>query len=87
MIWRSFILRLTLRSYIGGTGEGQHDAAWLIPLCLQLFPAVILGIGMVCVSGRPHLFASHLTHTDLYAVQPQVVGSSWTRERGKEDSR
>jgi MFS family permease len=34
-------------NYIGGSGEGQSDAAWLVPLCLQLFPAVILGIGMI----------------------------------------
>lgn len=34
-------------NYIGGTGEGQHDAAWLVPLCLQLVPAVFLGAGMV----------------------------------------
>jgi hypothetical protein len=34
-------------NYIGGTGETQSDAAWLIPLCLQLFPAVILFVGMI----------------------------------------
>lgn len=34
-------------NYIGGTGEGQSDAAWMIPLCLQLFPAIILGVGMI----------------------------------------
>jgi hypothetical protein len=34
-------------NYIGGTGETQSDAAWLVPLCLQLFPAVILFVGMI----------------------------------------
>jgi hypothetical protein len=34
-------------NYIGGTGETQSDAAWLIPLCLQLFPALILFVGMI----------------------------------------
>ncbi|PGH04419.1 hypothetical protein AJ80_08530 [Polytolypa hystricis UAMH7299] len=34
-------------NYIGGTGVGQSDAAWLIPVCLQLAPAIVLGVGMV----------------------------------------
>ncbi|KAK3680539.1 hypothetical protein LTR37_021191 [Vermiconidia calcicola] len=32
--------------FIGGTGAGQKDAAWLVPLCLQLVPAVLLGAGI-----------------------------------------
>lgn len=32
-------------NYIGGTGNTQKDAAWLVPLCLQLVPALILGAG------------------------------------------
>ena len=40
-------------NYIGGSGEGQSDAAWLVPLCLQLFPAVILGIGMIFMVSLP----------------------------------
>ncbi|KAL4955460.1 general substrate transporter [Aspergillus filifer] len=34
-------------NYIGGTGAGQSDAAWLIPICLQLLPSTILAVGMV----------------------------------------
>ncbi|KAL2812569.1 general substrate transporter [Aspergillus cavernicola] len=34
-------------NYIGGTGEGQSDAAWLIPICLQLLPSTTLAGGMV----------------------------------------
>ena len=34
-------------NFIGGTGEGQSDAAWLIPVCLQLLPAVVLAAGML----------------------------------------
>ena len=33
-------------NYIGGTGATQKDAAWLVPLCLQLLPALILLGGM-----------------------------------------
>lgn len=40
-------------NYIGGSGEGQSDAAWLVPLCLQLFPAAILGIGMIFMVNSP----------------------------------
>jgi MFS family permease len=40
-------------NYIGGTGEGQHEAAWRIPLALQLVPAVILGIGILFMPFSP----------------------------------
>lgn len=34
-------------NYIGGTGAGQSDAAWLVPVCIQLLPAIILAAGMM----------------------------------------
>ncbi|KAI7386995.1 putative MFS monosaccharide transporter [Hortaea werneckii] len=34
-------------NYIGGTGDGQSEAAWLIPICIQLGPALILAAGMI----------------------------------------
>lgn len=34
-------------NFIGGTGAGQSDAAWLIPVCLQLLPAIVLAAGMM----------------------------------------
>ncbi|KAJ6153651.1 hypothetical protein N7470_006610 [Penicillium chermesinum] len=34
-------------NYIGGTGAGQSDAAWLIPVCIQILPAIILAAGMM----------------------------------------
>jgi MFS family permease len=37
-------------NYIGGTGKNQSDAAWLVPLALQLAPALILIVGMVSSS-------------------------------------
>ncbi|KAF7712316.1 MFS-type Sugar/inositol transporter [Penicillium ucsense] len=33
-------------NFIGGTGDTQSNAAWLIPVCIQLIPALILGAGM-----------------------------------------
>jgi len=37
--------------FIGGTGLGQTEAAWRIPIALQLFPAIVLGIG---INFMPH---------------------------------
>ena len=34
-------------NFIGGTGATQSNAAWLIPICLQLIPAVVLAAGML----------------------------------------
>ncbi|KAJ5885405.1 hypothetical protein N7495_009915 [Penicillium taxi] len=34
-------------NYIGGTGDGQSNAAWLIPICIQILPAVVLAAGML----------------------------------------
>jgi hypothetical protein len=40
-------------NFIGGTGEGQHEAAWRIPLALQLVPALILGVGILFMPFSP----------------------------------
>lgn len=40
-------------NYIGGTGEGQSDAAWLIPICIQIAPAVLLAVGMLFMPQSP----------------------------------
>ncbi|KAH8435117.1 putative MFS monosaccharide transporter [Aspergillus melleus] len=34
-------------NYIGGTGEGQSIAAWEIPVCIQILPALVLAVGMM----------------------------------------
>ncbi|KAJ5672725.1 hypothetical protein N7507_001852 [Penicillium longicatenatum] len=34
-------------NFIGGTGEGQSNAAYLIPICIQILPALILAAGML----------------------------------------
>jgi len=40
-------------NFIGGTGQGQHEAAWRIPLALQLVPAIILGTGILFMPFSP----------------------------------
>ncbi|KAJ5433453.1 uncharacterized protein N7458_012609 [Penicillium daleae] len=34
-------------NYIGGTGDTQSHAAWLIPICIQILPAITLAAGMM----------------------------------------
>ncbi|KAK0223351.1 general substrate transporter [Armillaria fumosa] len=40
-------------NYISGTGQGQSEAAWRIPLALQLVPAIMLGCGIVFMPFSP----------------------------------
>jgi hypothetical protein len=39
-------------NYLGGGNEdikggAQHDASWLVPICIQLIPSTILAVGMI----------------------------------------
>ncbi|EKD12585.1 quinate permease [Drepanopeziza brunnea f. sp. 'multigermtubi' MB_m1] len=45
--------------YIGGTGDGQKVSAWLIPICLQLIPAVILLVGILWMPFSPRWLVHH----------------------------
>ncbi|OKP00045.1 Quinate permease [Penicillium subrubescens] len=40
-------------NYIGGTGASQSNAAWLVPVCIQIAPAVILGVGILFMPPSP----------------------------------
>ena len=47
-------------NYIGGTTlETQSNAAWLVPICLQLFPAFILLVGMIWMPFSPRWLMHH----------------------------
>ncbi|KAL1983778.1 hypothetical protein VTN96DRAFT_9864 [Rasamsonia emersonii] len=46
-------------NYIGGTGDTQSDGAWLVPLCLQLVPALILFLGMLFMPFSPRWLVHH----------------------------
>lgn len=40
-------------NYIGGTGDSQSRAAWLVPISIQILPAVILAIGIMFLPQSP----------------------------------
>lgn len=40
-------------NFIGGTGDGQGRAAWLVPITIQILPALILAIGIMFMPQSP----------------------------------
>ena len=50
-------------NYIGGTGDSQSEAAWRIPLALQIVPALILGFGILFMPFSPRYVSSE--HRDI----------------------
>jgi len=46
-------------NFIGGTGSSQSLAAWMVPLTLQLVPAIVLCIGMVFMPYSPRWLVHH----------------------------
>jgi MFS family permease len=44
--------------YIGGTGSGQSDMSWRIPLIIQGVPAVVLAIGVWFMPFSPRLLVN-----------------------------
>ncbi|KAF2000296.1 general substrate transporter [Amniculicola lignicola CBS 123094] len=55
-------------NFIGGTGRSQKDSAWLLPLCLQLVPAIALGIGMIFMPFSPRWLVHHGRETEARKV-------------------
>ncbi|RAO72431.1 uncharacterized protein BHQ10_008443 [Talaromyces amestolkiae] len=63
-------------NYIGGTGQGQSDAAWLVPLCLQLVPAVVLFAGMIFMPFSPRWLVHHGREEEARRVIAMLHGGS-----------
>ncbi|KAI9040080.1 sugar porter family MFS transporter [Aspergillus affinis] len=61
-------------NHIGGTGPGQKDAAWLLPLALQLVPAAILGIGMIFMPFSPRWLVHHDREEEAKKVLTSLRG-------------
>src|SRR5690242_5483747 len=45
-------------NYIGGTGDGQSDMAWRLPMIVQGIPAIILCIGLFFMPFSPRLLVN-----------------------------
>jgi hypothetical protein len=46
-------------NYIGGTGANQSQAAWRVPIALQLVPAITLGVGILFMPFSPRWLVNH----------------------------
>ncbi|KAI1333926.1 putative hexose transport-related protein [Xylariaceae sp. FL0016] len=68
-------------NYIGGTTLGnQTDAAWLVPICLQLFPAVILFFGMIFMPFSPRWLVHHNRESEARKILADLRGLSTDHE-------
>lgn len=61
-------------NYIGGTGASQSEAAWLVPICLQLAPALVLLIGMIFMPFSPRWLIHHDHENDARSVLARLRG-------------
>ncbi|KAG6809902.1 hypothetical protein H0H92_014187 [Tricholoma furcatifolium] len=55
-------------NYIGGTGVFQKEAAWRLPLALQLVPALILGVGILFMPFSPRWLVNQGRDDEALAV-------------------
>ena len=62
-------------NYIGGTGSTQSEAAWLVPLALQLGPAVVLFVGMIFMPFTPRWLIHHNREDEARAVLRKLRSS------------
>ncbi|KAK5945521.1 hypothetical protein PMZ80_002726 [Knufia obscura] len=56
----------------GGTGTTQVEAAWLLPICLQLGPALILLVGMIFMPFTPRWLVHHGREADARRTLAQL---------------
>ncbi|KAH8816579.1 general substrate transporter [Xylogone sp. PMI_703] len=61
-------------NYIGGTGDGQSEAAWLVPICLQLAPAIVLFAGMIFMPFSPRWLIHHDREVEARKVLANLRG-------------
>jgi MFS family permease len=61
-------------NYIGGTGKSQSDAAWLVPLALQLAPALVLIVGMIFMPFTPRWLIHHGHEEDARKTLAKLRG-------------
>ncbi|KAJ5484707.1 hypothetical protein N7539_004695 [Penicillium diatomitis] len=61
-------------NYIGGTGSTQSNAAWLIPICLQIAPAIILAVGILFMPPSPRWLMVQGREDECLAVIARLRG-------------
>ncbi|KAJ4407633.1 hypothetical protein N0V82_009884 [Gnomoniopsis sp. IMI 355080] len=62
-------------NFIGGTELGaQSDASWLVPICLQIAPALILFFGMLFMPFSPRWLAHHGREEEARKVLASLRG-------------
>ncbi|KAJ7170721.1 general substrate transporter [Mycena crocata] len=61
-------------NYIGGPGDTQKEAAWRIPLALQMVPAVILGVGILFMPFSPRWLINNGRDDEALAVLSKARG-------------
>ncbi|KAG6897046.1 hypothetical protein C0992_004455 [Termitomyces sp. T32_za158] len=61
-------------NFIGGTSTAQKEAAWRLPLALQLVPAVILGIGILFMPFSPRWLVNQGRDEEALAVLSRARG-------------
>ncbi|KAN0093180.1 General substrate transporter [Tylopilus felleus] len=67
-------------NYIGGTGSTQSEAAWRIPLALQLVPAIILGFGILFMPFSPRRASS--VHLSCHIF---IIRNRWLVNEDRDD--
>ncbi|KAH6645480.1 general substrate transporter [Truncatella angustata] len=62
-------------NYIGGTDVStQSDASWLVPICLQIAPAVVLFVGMLFMPFSPRWLVHHGRETEARKILARLRG-------------
>ncbi|KAJ5309362.1 uncharacterized protein N7443_001823 [Penicillium atrosanguineum] len=59
-------------NYIGGTGAQQSNAAWLVPICIQILPALGLGVGILFMPPSPRWLMTKGREEESLAVISQI---------------
>ncbi len=68
-------------NFIGGTTiDTQTDAAWLVPICLQLGPALLLFVGMIFMPFSPRWLVHHGREDEARRVLSSLRGLSSDHE-------
>jgi sugar porter (SP) family MFS transporter len=61
-------------NYIGGAGPTQKEAAWRVPLALQIVPALILGVGILFMPFSPRWLVNQERNDEALAVLSRARG-------------